>query len=266
MTLRNGTDYTLSYKGNVSVGTATIAIAGKGDYMGTKNVTFRIVPASIASATIGAIADQTHTGAAITPAPAVKVGSVTLKSGTDYTLGYKNNVNVGTATITVTGKGNYTGSKDVTFKIVSKADPTPTPAVGTQEMYRLYNPNSGEHFYTAKVAERNALRKIGWKYEGVGWVAPVTSGTPVYRLYNDNAGDHHYTVKVAERDALVKAGWIYEGIGWYSDDAKGTPLYRQYNPHAATGSHNYTTNKAENDALVKLGWIAEGIGWYGVKQ
>ena len=135
-----------------------------------------------------------------------------------------------------------------------------------QEMYRLYNPNSGEHFYTAKSKERDALVKVGWKYEGIGWYAPKTSNTPVYRLYNENAGDHHYTMKKAERDALIKAGWKDEKIGWYSDDSKGVPLYRQYNPYAVSGSHNYTTNKKENDALVKIGWKAEGIGWYGVKN
>ena len=73
-------------------------------------------------------------------------------------------------------------------------------------MYRLYNPYSGEHFYTSSAYERNSLAEIGWNYEGVGWVAPTTDGEPVYRLYNANAGDHHYTVSAEERDALVGVG------------------------------------------------------------
>ncbi len=137
---------------------------------------------------------------------------------------------------------------------------------GKQSMYRLYNPNSGEHFYTANVAEKNRLSKIGWNYEGIGWTAPKTSKTPVYRLYNPNAGDHHYTINRAERDSLIKVGWRAEGIGWYSDDQKEKPLYRQYNPNAISGSHNYTINKKENDYLVSVGWRAEGIGWYGVSD
>ena len=132
-------------------------------------------------------------------------------------------------------------------------------------MYRLYNPNSGEHFYTARVKERNHLKSIGWRYEGIGWYAPKYSNTPVYRLYNANAGDHHYTMKAGEMNALVKIGWKYEGIGWYSDDQKGVPLYRQYNPNAVSGSHNYTTRKKENDYLVTIGWREEGIGWYGLQ-
>ena len=176
-------------------------------------------------------------------------------------------------------KVTYAGTKNAWSKVAVGEDNDPLNnakfTYGNQEpaadpvtkvpMYRLYNPNSGEHFYTAKAKEKDALVKIGWKYEGIGWTAPSTSKTPVYRLYNANAGDHHYTMKKAERDALIKAGWKDEKIGWYSDDSKGVPLYRQYNPYAVSGSHNYTTNKKENDALVKIGWIAEGIGWYGMK-
>lgn len=131
-------------------------------------------------------------------------------------------------------------------------------ASGSVPMYRLYNLNTGEHFYTASVKERNYLASSGWNYEGVGWIAPA-SGSPVYRLYNRNAGDHHYTVSVKERNYLIGTGWKYEGIGWYSGG--NIPVYRQYNSHAVSGSHNYTTDKSENDSLVRAGWRSEGIGW-----
>ena len=131
-------------------------------------------------------------------------------------------------------------------------------------MYRLYNPNSGEHFYTKDESEKAGLVEKGWNDEGIGWIAPVTSKTPVYRLYNANAGDHHYTLKEEEKDNLISAGWNFEGIGWYSDDEKAVPLYREYNPNAVTGTHNYTTDKAEHDGLVAAGWHDEGIGWYAI--
>ena len=139
-------------------------------------------------------------------------------------------------------------------------------------MYRLYNPNSGEHFYTAEEAERDAVAAAGWNYEGEGWTAPVpvVSNTPVYRLYSGT--DHHYTTNLEEKDWLVEMGWSYEGIGWYSDDGQRVPLYRQFNPNVDptasfnnSGSHNYTTSKDENDALVAQGWIAEGFAWYGLR-
>ncbi len=138
-----------------------------------------------------------------------------------------------------------------------------TPA-GKKTMLRLYNPNSGEHFYTASEREKNALVKQGWNFEGKAWEAPEFSNTPVYRLYNKNSGDHHYTPSKKERDNLVKQGWKDEGIGWYSDDNKTKPLYRLYNPNAVAGSHHYTTSARERDNLVKQGWKDENIGWYGL--
>lgn len=133
------------------------------------------------------------------------------------------------------------------------------------EMHRLYNPNSGEHFYTANTVERDKVKSAGWRYEGIGWTAPE-SGDPVYRLYNPNAGDHHYTLHLYEKNHLVKVGWRYEGVGWYSDKNKSIPLYRAYNPNAKAGSHNYTVNNNEQQNLLRAGWRNEGIAWYGVSK
>ena len=82
-------------------------------------------------------------------------------------------------------------------------------------MYRLYNPNTGEHFYTGSKREGNKLVDAGWNYEGIAWEGPVKSNTPVYRLYNPNVGEHHYTPSKRERDNLIKISWNDEGIGWY---------------------------------------------------
>ncbi len=145
-------------------------------------------------------------------------------------------------------------------------DPKPDdPIAESVTMYRLYNPNSGEHFYTASQSEIDTIVAAGWKNEGVAWKAPKKSKTPVYRLYNPNAGDHHYTTNEAEKDNLISVGWNDEGIGWYSDDNKGIVLYRLYNPNAQTGSHHYTTSEAEKDNLVTVGWKYEGAAWYGMK-
>lgn len=122
--------------------------------------------------------------------------------------------------------------------------PEPTPEVPTlshSDMYRLYNPNSGEHFYTASTVERDHLIGVGWQDEGVGWKAP-DKGEPVYRLYNSNyPGEHHYTFSEIERDYLISIGWNDEGIGWYSDSMQNVPLYRAYNPNAYANNHHYTT-------------------------
>lgn len=140
--------------------------------------------------------------------------------------------------------------------------------LGSGEMYRVYNPNSGEHFYTSNKAEKDHLVNLGWKYEGVGWKAPTVSNYPVYRLYNANGGEHHYTMNVAEKNNLVKLGWKYEGIGWFSadpNDSNSVPLLREYNPNAFSNNHNYTTNANEHNWLVGLGWKDEGKAWYATK-
>ncbi|MDR2833832.1 MAG: C39 family peptidase [Streptococcaceae bacterium] len=137
----------------------------------------------------------------------------------------------------------------------------PTITFANINMHRLYNINNGEHFYTANTYERDYLTRVGWSYEGIGWVAPST-GHPVYRLYNANSGGHLYTLNSYEKDSLVKIGWKYEGIGWYSGGS--IPLHRNYNPNAQAGSHNFTTSKYEADYLSRNGWLYEGIAWSGI--
>lgn len=132
-------------------------------------------------------------------------------------------------------------------------------------MHRLYNPKTGEHFYTQSAEERDNLVRGGWNNEGIGWHAPAGSSTPVYRVFNPNSGDHHYTTNLEEYQTLTRIGWNAEGIGWYSESDKGAPIYRLYNKKIKVGSHHYTQNPAERDKLVNEGWVYEGIAWYAMK-
>ncbi|UNT96394.1 hypothetical protein [Allobaculum mucilyticum] len=155
------------------------------------------------------------------------------------------------------------GSRLLSAQILAEAPDSFTIDTGGEvSLFRLYNPSSGEHFYTANEKEKDYLEKAGWTYEGIGWYAPENSSKPVYRLYNPNAGDHHYTMNTKERAHLIQAGWHDEGFCWYSDENEGVPLYRQYNPNAEAGAHNYTTSVTERDYLVYTGWRDEEIGWY----
>ena len=77
-------------------------------------------PVSISGATISGVKDKVYTGKALTQTITVKVGSKKLEAGTDYTESYKNNKNVGTAILTIEGKGNYTGTATARFKIIPK--------------------------------------------------------------------------------------------------------------------------------------------------
>lgn len=114
---KNGTDYTLSYKNNTKIGTATVTVKGKGKLSGTKSVTFKINAKPIKNAVITYNNSLTYNGSTLSPAVTVKCGNATLKKNTDYTVAYSNNVNAGTGTITITGKGIYGGSVKKTFTI-----------------------------------------------------------------------------------------------------------------------------------------------------
>lgn len=118
--LVNETDYTVRYKNNINAGTATIIITGIGNYTGELKTTFIIEPKSIEHVTVTSVGDQTYSGKAIRPTITVKAGKVLLEKNKDYTIAYKGNVETGNATITITGKGNYTGIKTYEFKIIKK--------------------------------------------------------------------------------------------------------------------------------------------------
>ena len=116
-TLKAGADYAVSYKNNVRAGKATMTIGGTGSYIGSRSVTFAIAKADVKAAKAAKVAARKYTGKAIKPNPKLAYKGKTLKKGVDYTLSYKNNKKRGTATITVKGKGNFTGAKVMRFKI-----------------------------------------------------------------------------------------------------------------------------------------------------
>lgn len=121
-TLTAGNDYTVSYENNINAGTAKIIITGIGDHFtGSTEKTFTINSAEISGCTFAPIADVTYNTKAHTPEVTVAISGRTLEADKDYTVSYASNVNAGTATVTVTGKGNFTGSANTTFTI-AKAD------------------------------------------------------------------------------------------------------------------------------------------------
>ena len=115
-TLKNGTDYTVSYSNNTKVGTATVKITGKGNYTGSVSKTYSIKN-NFKKATVSGISTKAFTGKNITQSITVKYNGKTLKKGTDYTVSYSSSKNIGTATVKITGKGSYTGTITKTFKI-----------------------------------------------------------------------------------------------------------------------------------------------------
>lgn len=119
--LQEGRDYTLAYTNNIHVGTAQITITAMGSYTGRAIATFRIVPKSILTCNVPkTVAEQSYTGSQVKPNITIKNGRTVLRNGIDYIVTYKNNTNLGTATMTIRGIGDYTGTITKTFKILVK--------------------------------------------------------------------------------------------------------------------------------------------------
>ena len=171
-----------------------------------------------------------------------------------------------TVSVPVAAPHEFTDDQDATCNYCGFERQVEIEKEPTVSMFRLYNPNTGEHFYTGSTDERDSLEEIGWQYEGIAWNAPSRSGSPVHRLFNPNSGDHHYTMSWEEVQNLVEVGWQYEGVAWNSASASSSNVanYRLYNPNAETGIHHYTSSLEERDNLVELGWKYEGIAWFGI--
>ena len=160
---------------------------------------------------------------------------------------------------TIQAKGHtYSNDKDATCNVCGAEREIAAKSV---PMYRMYDPNSGEHFYTGSTVERDFLMKAGWSYEGVGFNFPK-EGKPVYRLYEPVHGEHLYTMDEAERAKLIYWGWNDEGVAFNSAGEDEVPQYRLHNPNAKRGGYHFTGSVDERNQLISIGWIYEGIGWY----
>lgn len=123
--LTMGQDFTVTYDGNcVDAGSYSITVTGIGNYTGEATPTeqLTIVPKALQDGMIQAIPPQYYTGQEITPEITVHDGELVLREGTDFEkLAYSNNSEVGTASVSITGKGNYTGDAKATFSIIAKS-------------------------------------------------------------------------------------------------------------------------------------------------
>ena len=120
-TLTQNTDYTLTNAGGTAVGTYNVIVKGKGNYSGTITKQFTISADASALTVTPATTSYTYDGTEKKPAVTVKSGTATLTANTDYTVAYTDNINAGTATITVTGKGNFAGATGTATFTINKA-------------------------------------------------------------------------------------------------------------------------------------------------
>lgn len=140
-------------------------------------------------------------------------------------------------------------------------------------VFRFYNTNTGTHFFTISVAERDYVRNnlSFFAYEGGAfstYTAADPALSPVYRFYNKVSGTHFYTISEVEKNHVI-ATWPttfnFEGIAWFASTFSDTgmvPIYRLFNRR--TGTHFYTASAEERDHITtSMDWfVFEGIAYY----
>ena len=195
-------DYTVSYSNNVNAGvnTASVTVTSNDNssYKFTATKNFTIAQAPISGAVITDIADVTYDTKAHTPEVTVTFNGSTLKAGKDYDVAYTNNINAGTATVTVTGKGNFTGTASKDFAIA--------------QAYLSVENQTVTHFRTETDAKSYAVpadmfladeKETGFTitvtdYAGdeIFTTAPAVNGTNVNYQLNGTVGTAFVEVKV----------------------------------------------------------------------
>jgi hypothetical protein len=264
------TDYTVSYENNINAGTAKIIITGIGDHFtGSTEKTFTINSAEISGCTFAPIADVTYNTKAHTPEVTVAISGRTLEADKDYTVSYASNINAGTATVTVTGKGNFTGTASKTFTI-NKAGLTLNPCTiselctetdlktrtlpsdfflasetETGFSIKLTAVEGGDDIFAVAPAVVEGENKITFRLKNeVGAATFTVTVTPVSGNYN--GGSYALTISTHDRTdvsgsiSFPDGSAVYTGTGIKYENAtisgySGTLRYG-YTPNASTGA------------------------------
>jgi hypothetical protein len=228
--LKNKTDYTVTYYDNEGrtkldsvkdAGDYQIRLEGAGNFTGTRDIHLEVIGAQdtsrklVSKVSVSKIKAQAYTGAEIKPPLTVKSGKITLtesKDGQDgdYTVAYENNIGVGTAYAVITGKGDYSGTKRVSFKINAKAG--------------------------VNRAKVSGLDKLDLTYDGTEKTPQLTLSVNEKLLKADtgNVEDADYTVTWQKNKDAGTATVIFTGKGGYNGTLKKTFKIKAFNISSAT--------------------------------
>ena len=166
--LEAGRDYTLTYAANVDAGTGTAVVTGANNYENTASAPFTIAPADLSGATADALPDVVYAAAPYTPELALSWNGRRLVAGQEYALGYEDNLNAGTARVTATGVGNFTGTSQATFAIA----PAPITSAQLEPI--------ADRIYTGEAIEPEPVMALGGRLTGgVDFSAAYANNTNV---------------------------------------------------------------------------------------
>lgn len=262
-------DISVTYENNINVGTATIIYTGKNNYTGEIRKNFKITEASITDDMIENIPSVTYDTKPHTPEVTVMFNGSKLTDA-DYTVSYSEDcINAGTVTVTVTGKGNFTGTASKTFTI-NKAGLTLNPCTiselctetdlktrtlpsdfflaGETETgfsIKLTAVEGGDDIFAVAPAVVEGENKITFRLKNeVGAATFTVTVTPVSGNYN--GGSYALTISTHDRTdvsgsiSFPDGSAVYTGTGIKYENAtisgySGTLRYG-YTPNASTGA------------------------------
>ena len=251
--LAAGADYDAAWSNNTNLGKASVTLTGKGNFAGSLTKEFNIVAASLSGASIADIPAQDYTGAAIQPALTVKLGSATLKAGTDYTVEYENNVAKGTATIYVDGKGFYDSWAEGTFSIVDHI------ALSQCSISRISN-----QYYTGSALKPKPTVSYDGKKlrEGVDYTLTYSKNKAIGKATVSIKGKGSYTGSVNRSFSIVldKGTWKQSGGKWWYSFAHGGY------PKSVLLTIGGSTYYFDKSGYVVTGWKELSNGWHYFKS
>ena len=171
-------------------------------------------------------------------------------------------------------KGGYTKAEYSEMLQMLNGIQSKLVEVGHTNLYRVYNPNNGDHYFTTVKGEYEALVAMGWQAEGVRYQVVNINvnvpdddankdrlhafGTEIWSVYNPNTGEHLLTEE-GEADALAQVGWIKEDPKFYTVQNGSESVVRVYNPNTNGPAHLYT-DASEANGLAKIGWSIDNNG------
>lgn len=275
-TLKRNTDYTVTYLNNVDAGTATVVIDGIGNYTGQLKANFKINPLVINTSSKYQISlsftTTTFSGSAKTPAATIyRVdgdSKTKLQQNTDYTLQYKNNINIGRATVTIKGINNYTSTVTKTFDIIpqkvtgegatnAKVDSV-TVKWSKQSYvsgYQIYRYDGGKKAYVliATVGANTTSYNVTGLKGGYAQIFRVRSYKKVDNKTN-LYGAYSNVIKTATKpervvlDSVGKSGKDKIRVSWNKVKCSGYQIYYSTDKNFKKNVKVVTINKPNNTA------------------
>ena len=201
-TLEEGKDYRISYSHNIDAGEASITLTGMNSFKGTVTRNFNIEPKSVKNLSISLPkSSYTFTGYYVDPEPIVHDGTKLLDSKRDYRIFYDNDLEPGTATLTIRGRGNYDGDKSINYKIIGKASSTTHASARTSLQKATVSKLLAAYDFTGKAIKPTITLKLNGK---------------------TLVKNKDYKVSYQNNSKLGKATLTITGIGQYTGKIKKT--------------------------------------------